>query len=542
MVNRPLLALAVRIVIALGTRTFFQPDEFFQSLEVAHHAVFGYGQLTWEWCAESPIRSIVYPGWNVPVYWALKTLRLDHTNALVWGPKLLHGLVAAGTDIWLIRLTRKVVGERYTDAAFYLSLLSFFHGLSLSRSISNSAETSLTTIALSHFPWNSHHSSWRNELRTALLYAAVACAIRPTNAIIWIYMFTWLLWRLRKQTHDILFVLTNAILTGGAVLSAAVILDTKYYGKLTFTPLNFLLTNASPVSLFYGTSPWHYYLTQALPLLCFTSIYWVGKGAYSAMGPTSTPPLRAVLGLVVWTLSVYSLAGHKEWRFIHPLLPLMHILAAKALVDDSGGSKARQTRGFSFRPSHLVLLLSLPLLAYVMLFHGHPQIDVMHYLRSRPVEQSLSIGFLMPCHSTPWQAYLHRSDLARDGDGSLWALGCEPPLQGQDAVGYKDQTDVFYEDPVKYLETHFPHHVNPNFPPSPLPRSRPGVAADATYPWRHEWPQSLVFFGALLEENGVRDLLIQLGYKEVWHVGSLWEEDSRRRGGVHVWQHDSVAL
>ena len=129
------------------------------------------------------------------------------------------------------------------------------------------------------------------------------------------------------------------------MLSVLVVLDTKYYGKLTLTPLNFLLTNASPVSLFYGRSPWHYYLSQALPLLCFTAIFWVGKGAYLAAGPTSTPPLRALLGVVGWTIGVYSLEGHKEWRFIHPLLPLMHILAAKALVDDSGNSKARQTRG-----------------------------------------------------------------------------------------------------------------------------------------------------------------------------------------------------
>ena len=96
---------------------------------------------------------------------------------------------------------------------------------------------------------------------------------------------------------------------------------------------------------------------------------------------------------------------------------------------------------------------------------------------------------------------------------------------------------MFYEDPVNYLQTRFPHHVNPRFPPSPLPRSRPGVVADATYPWRHEWPQNLIFFGALLEENGTRDLLVRLGYKEVWHSGSFWEEDSRRRGGVRVWRY-----
>ena len=83
MVNHPLLAVSVRVSIALATRTFFQPDEYFQSLEVAHHAVFGYGQLTWEWLAPKPIRSIVYPALNIPVYWLLKVLRLDDTAALV---------------------------------------------------------------------------------------------------------------------------------------------------------------------------------------------------------------------------------------------------------------------------------------------------------------------------------------------------------------------------------------------------------------------------------------------------------------------------
>ncbi|KAJ3002335.1 hypothetical protein NUW54_g5903 [Trametes sanguinea] len=79
----PLVALAIRIGIALATCTFFQPDEYYQSLEVAHHLVFGYGQLTWEWLAPNPIRSIIYPALNVPIYWLLKVFHLDETAALV---------------------------------------------------------------------------------------------------------------------------------------------------------------------------------------------------------------------------------------------------------------------------------------------------------------------------------------------------------------------------------------------------------------------------------------------------------------------------
>jgi phosphatidylinositol glycan class B len=77
------LPLCVRILVAVLTRTFFQPDEYFQALEPAHRIVFGYGHLTWEWLAEQPIRSIAYPALNVPVYWLLKTLKLDDTELLV---------------------------------------------------------------------------------------------------------------------------------------------------------------------------------------------------------------------------------------------------------------------------------------------------------------------------------------------------------------------------------------------------------------------------------------------------------------------------
>ena len=54
----------------------------------------------------------------------------------------------------------------------------------------------------------------RNELPITLLYAAVACAVRPTNAIIWVYTFVWLLWKLRDRPQDIFFVLINALFTG----------------------------------------------------------------------------------------------------------------------------------------------------------------------------------------------------------------------------------------------------------------------------------------------------------------------------------------
>ena len=153
-------------------------------------------------------------------------------------------------------------------------------------------------------------------------------------------------------------------------------------------------------------------------------------------GPQGTPVSKYLLGLLVWTISIYSLAGHKEWRFLHPVLPVLHVFAAKSLVDLYHQAavplveKAKKKASFTLpiRRFHIcMLLLNIPILIYVIFFHSRAQIDVMHYFRSLPEDEVRSVGFLMPCHSTPWQAYLHKPNWS---DGRrFWALGCEPPLR-----------------------------------------------------------------------------------------------------------------
>ena len=94
-----------RVLIAVFTVTFFQPDEYFQSLEPAHKLVFGYGELTWEWIAVRPIRSIFHPALFAPLYWLLKITRLDSTVLLVCG------------DLIVFRSGSRVATDRTTENA-----------------------------------------------------------------------------------------------------------------------------------------------------------------------------------------------------------------------------------------------------------------------------------------------------------------------------------------------------------------------------------------------------------------------------------------
>ena len=137
------LPLISRVCISLLTRTFFQPDEYFQALEPAHQAVFGFGHLTWEWLSPQPVRSFIFPSLFTPIYVTLKALSMENSSALVraherildlhtsnvvlrkiWAPKLLTGIFASITDYSTYNLTNSLFGERYATVAVCLSCRS----------------------------------------------------------------------------------------------------------------------------------------------------------------------------------------------------------------------------------------------------------------------------------------------------------------------------------------------------------------------------------------------------------------------------------
>ncbi|KAH6918403.1 GPI mannosyltransferase 3, partial [Coprinopsis sp. MPI-PUGE-AT-0042] len=459
---------------------------------------------------------------------------------------------------------RVTLGNDYISTAVFLSVTSFFNALSLSRPLSNSLETSLCSLAFAYYPWDArpdispHVMFNRSKLRRTIAFSALACMMRPTNAVVWIFLYAKLVLAFRRYPSLLFAFFKDTAIVALGALGALFAVDTLYYGKPTFTPYNFLVTNLSSVSLFYGGSPWHYYLTQGLPILCTTALPFVLHGIYTTFLARNTPKknlaLQRMVSTIVWAVGIYSLAGHKEWRFIHPLLPLFYLFAAKSLVDLHGTSKVRgaklKTRpkreksnstwvDFPIRKWHFALLLSMmPVTVYVVLFYCSGPISVMSYIRTLPISSSEktftdTVGLLTPCHSLPGHAYIHREALALPG--RVWALGCEPPLGGQNLTTYQDQTDIFFADPKEYLRAHFPHVVNTDFPPSLFPTSRPGQSG--LQPWKHEWPKHLILFGDLLrDELGVRDVLEGKGYAEVRKFGREWEGEGKRKGAVRVWR------
>ncbi|KAK0249872.1 glycosylphosphatidylinositol anchor biosynthesis [Friedmanniomyces endolithicus] len=604
------LLLAFRLVNALCVQTYFQPDEYFQSLEPAWQMAFGLDSgawITWEW--REHLRSSLHPMMFAVVYRSaaelcrLLVVTTDTRAAiLLAAPKMLQATIAATGDFFTWALACKLFKHRHNASYAALALTAFspwqFH-CSI-RTFLNSLETTLTIVALYYWPWqwfldvarervqqphvrapqrDDDRSTETSALQSrssleqgsnnvdqsttpdsslevasspdglyiSLSFAAVACILRPTNIIIWATISLFLLGRSR-DLQKMTTLASSAVLSGTGVLTVSLAVDRAYYGQWVFPPIQFLYFNiVQGVAGFYGLNRLDYYFTEGLPLLLTTALPFAGIGMGHALRPNED---RKHLGSYVERQTLYLLAvavvatvlamtaiSHKEVRFIYPLLPILHVIAARPLAVFFHSVPANKGKLLLLV---LMLIANMYIAAYVTFVHQRGVVDVTHFLRNEQearlpdsptysVESiehggNVTVGFFMPCHSTPWRSHLVYPEI------KAWALTCEPPLDltVDQRNRYEDEADIFYNDPASWVDDNMESRDS-------ILKAKPGALE-----LRHEdharrtWPEYLVFFEQL--EPIMSGMLEGTVYDECWRgFNTHWHDDRRRRGDVVVW-------
>lgn len=246
--------LLFRILNAILIKTFFVPDEFWQGSEIAHRVVFGYGYLTWEW--KEGLR-----GWTSPLIFAasyklLAVLGMDSAKTLVVVPRLVQSFFAAFGDLFLYKLAVKRFNLQTGRWTLICYLMSWFTFYSVTRTLTNSLETVLTTIALYYWPCDIKKENNAKDVVKALSFAAFSCIIRPTAAIIWIPLCSWYL---IFSPNKLGFIFRCVVPVGMMALLWSLILNSWFYGKRTLVELNFVKFNViNDMGTFYGSHPWHW--------------------------------------------------------------------------------------------------------------------------------------------------------------------------------------------------------------------------------------------------------------------------------------------
>ncbi|KAJ5681958.1 uncharacterized protein N7477_001898 [Penicillium maclennaniae] len=589
--NILLFLIAFRIVNAFVVRTFFQPDEFFQSLEPAWQVAFGHGEgkdrgawVTWEW--EHQLRSSLHPLLFAAIYKVIDLLAsalnlpaATRADLLIAGPKTAQAVVSAIGDFYTWKLASRVYGtdSRGAWTALIVTVLSPWQFFCSTRTLSNCLETTLTIVALHLWPWKwsagavsddklSKSATERSRaedpkllwsLRQCLCLAAFACILRPTNILIWATLASvaWLriFWLQRKV------LVREVLLCGSVVLAAAAVSDRLFYGFWTFPPLRFLYFNiAQSLAVFYGRNRWDYYVTEGYPLLLTTALPFALIGLYRTLKIRAFSPvdqvqttIRVQLATVCVVMPfLLSLIAHKEVRFIYPLLPSLHILAAPPLVQYFYPAVySRSSRHTPQRLTLLFLLFSNLIIAlYTTVYHGSGALNVLTYLRNQHdlhaaegqdtpyshlvgtiPEPGITAGFLMPCHSTPWRSHLVYPSI------NAWALSCEPPVDfsAEEKAVYRDEADQFYDDPSQFLRKHMVGGLH-RIPQRPSYVSGSMSLSTPSNPTQHQWPDYLIFFSQL--EPTLHNLLRASSYGECWRTHNThWHDDWRRHGDIVVW-------
>ena len=133
----------------------------------------------------------------------------------------------------------------------------------------------------------------------------------------------------------------------------------------------------------------HWYFSNFLPaLFCGVGLFLLLKGLYIGAKDNS----KLLVFSVLFSLFSYSILGHKEHRFIMPLIPLM--LAFMTL------SLPRQITNYL----NLFCIVNVLLASYLSIWHQSGPQSVMKYLSSKTNGKGILI--LTPCHGTPFYRWV----------------------------------------------------------------------------------------------------------------------------------------
>ncbi|CAG8535036.1 9531_t:CDS:10 [Ambispora leptoticha] len=465
-----------------------------------------YGYLTWEWRRDQ-LRSIAHPILFVAVYKLLVFLRIDQVDEfIIYGPRILQALIAAFGDLYTYKLARRIFREdRVANLALFCSLVSWFNFYCSVRMLSNSVETVLTTVALYYWPWPSFatkDTSWKERssmLRISLSIAALACILRPTNAAL--------------EFNHLQYNLNNVSMISNLFFFQFLFSNNRPISIISavFVPFNFFRVNVfQSISLFYGTHPWHWYFTQGIPAIAASFLPFVTKGIISS--ESHAPRAKPFVSLMLWVIIGYSFLGHKEFRFIYPILPIAIIFSGFGLAEIARTEQSQNSIHRHYFKASIVFLIitQIPLAYYTSFTHQRGVIDVINYLRIGVKQGKVrDIGFLMPCHSTPFYSNMHQNV-------TMWFLTCEPPVSDTTDINESslDEATIFYADPQQYLTNRFEPLTNKQ-------ESNNGVSNNiiSMNSSREKWPSHLVIFQALLKD--LEPFIDKAQYHQRWDLPEL---------------------
>ncbi|HHB78978.1 MAG TPA: hypothetical protein ENK85_07070 [Saprospiraceae bacterium] len=314
-----LIGLVVYVITAIFSLGDHHHDEHFQILEFAalKLGLAFENDLAWEYHFQ--MRPALQPAMVVVLYRFLALFGLANPFFVAF----LLRLISAIMSLWVIKLLVDLYQKefKHDTVRLWFVVMSIFIWISLYNNVRFSSENWSGNLFMLGFVWLMQEK--KPKLRTYLIGGALfglAFVIRYQVALMVLGFGLWLLIR-RKDPFGKLVLMALGFL---GMFGLGVLIDRWFYGDWVLTTWNYLKWNilADRVSTF-GIEPWYYYITQTIvdAVPPFSLIYVV-----SFLWMIIKRPMSAITWTILPFMVVHFIIGHKETRFMFPLLAFMPVV------------------------------------------------------------------------------------------------------------------------------------------------------------------------------------------------------------------------
>jgi GPI mannosyltransferase 3 len=321
-----IVATTTRILQVLTEPAYLHPDALFQGLEPAFSLVWGHGILPWEF--RDGLRSWAWPGLLAAPMLALRSLELA-------GPGTGMTLAVAGArvivvviDVAMVVLATRLALARGGVVAAVLcgGLLAVHPAWSVT-----GAQPLIDVPAAAALVWACERSSATDILnRRRATGLGLACAltmlvrIQLAPAIATLLLL--LAWRTRRETVRWMPGAARDLgIAAAAVLVAWGVLDAVTLGGPFAATTRYLAFNLGEGQTTFGVMPPDRYVRDFVHALGLLALV---LPLLAVVGTRRAGTLAIVLLAVVVP---HQLLAYRVWRFLHPALPLLVILASLGL-------------------------------------------------------------------------------------------------------------------------------------------------------------------------------------------------------------------
>ena len=435
---------------SLLTFSTFAPDEHYQSSEPSLCMLGLPCVRTWEWTVDDPIRTSLnlYP--YAGLFKLLSLLAPTVTERLPFFPfPLLSSLCISLLSAVPLHFLNGLLASMLTAPSPESSASP------ASASSSSAAVSSAAVISSTWFYYYSGVRSYTNTLECLLctyVFHSLHFVKSPSYALLGVACSTAVVLRFSAGVYFLPLFLHHIYLTRSLKFLLTFLpsllltflllhsLDCSHYSRpllslpVTLNNINFnVLTNSSSL---YGTHPFHWYLTSCIPQIVGAYLPFL-LHSYAAL-PKVPSHLVAARLVAAFYVAVHSLSGHKELRFLFPVLPLflLEINASALHLNLTSSSPSLRL----LRSANVVAFLFLSLVwqsGSILALH---QIGLHIDATFSP---AVTVDLATSCHATPAHTHLFHPAVAVE----IKAVDCHVTCRRTDTC----ENDSYLSDPSGFL-------------------------------------------------------------------------------------------